>query len=256
MPNAEPEPPPKPAPNYGLALRSKPPEDVVSLRDVPLGWSPNPSILQTGSMNELLTLRDQLYRLAVNGCFVVGVTSAPNAMEDKSCVAAQLASVLAGPGKARVLLMESNFDRPNVHRLMKIDMPFSQGFSEQMRKRMSPASRAPWVLFRCAQNLHVLAEGLVRSPGMLSSVQFGEALAELRGHYDIIVADGPAAASSIDTCAFDDLMDGIVLVGAVGSAPSKLLEEANKWFGQKQLKAVISADASAERRIEFGSKTS
>src|SRR5207253_1867444 len=91
---------PKAAPNYGLALRSKPPEDVLSLRDVPLGWSPHPSILQTGSMNELLTLRDQLYRLAVNGCFVVGLTSGPDAMSDKSCVAAQLASLLAGPGKA------------------------------------------------------------------------------------------------------------------------------------------------------------
>ena len=249
---AHPEPPQ--APKYGLALRTKPPEDVFSLRDVPLGWSPHPSMLQTGSMTELLTLRDQLYRLAVNGCFVVGVTSSSDGVADKSCVAAQLASLLAGPGKARVLLMESDFDHPSVHRLMRIDMPFSQGFSEQMRKRMSPANRAPWVLFRCAPNLHVLAEGLVRSPGLLSSVQFGEALAELRGYYDVIVSDGPIAATSVDTCAFDALMDGIVLVGPVGSSPSKLLEEASKWFAQKQLMAVISADASAERRIDFGSK--
>jgi Mrp family chromosome partitioning ATPase len=248
-------PPPEQTPVYGLALRSKPPEDVFGLRDVPHGWSPDPSMLQSGSMKELLTLRDQLYRLAVNGCFIVGVTSARGATSDKSCVAAQLASVLAAPGKARVLLMEADFDRPAVHRLMHIDVPFSQGFSEQMRRRMTAGSRVPWTLVRCAPNLHVLAEGLVRSPGLLSSVQFGEALSELRAYYDVIVADGPIAGGTVDTCAFDALMDGIVVVGAVGSAPSKLLDEASKWFGRKQLMAVISADASAEQRIEFGSQT-
>ena len=34
-----------------------------------------------------------------------------------------------------------------------------------------------------------------------------------------------------------------------------LLEQARKSFGRKQLMAVISADASAEQRIEFGSQT-
>jgi Mrp family chromosome partitioning ATPase len=131
-------------------------------------------------------------------------------------------------------------------------MPFSQGFSEQMRRRMTPAGKKPWTLFRCAGNLHVLAEGLVRSPGLLSSVQFGDAISELRHYYDVIVADGPIAESTIDTVAFDALMDGIVLVGAVGSSPSKLLDDASKWFAHKQLMAVISADASAEERIEFG----
>jgi Mrp family chromosome partitioning ATPase len=113
----------------------------------------------------------------------------------------------------------------------------------------------PWVLFRCALHLHVLAEGLVRSPGLFSSVQFGEALSELRAHYDVIVADGPIAENTIDTVAFDALMDGIVVVGAVGSAPSKLLENASKWFARKQMMAVISADASAEQRIAFGPQT-
>jgi len=209
-------------------------------------------MLQTGSMQELLTLRDQIYKLAAKGCFVVGITSGPDGRSDKSCVAAQLASVLAGPGKARILLLEANFDQPDVHRLMRIDMPFSHGFSEQMRKRMTLASRPPWVLFRCAPNLHVIGEGLVRSPGLLSSVQFGEALAEFRRYYDVIVADGPIAESTIDTVAFDAMMDGIVLVNAVGSSPEKLLEEAAKYFGRKQMMAVISADASAEQRIEFG----
>src|SRR5262249_8886605 len=130
-----------------------------------------------------------------------------------------------------------------------------QGFSEQMRRRMTGGARTPWVLFRCAPQLHVLAEGLVRTPGLLSSVQFGEALAELRVQYDIIVADGPIAANTVDTVAFDALMDGIVVVGAVGSAPAKLLENASRWFTRKQLMAVISADASAEQRIEFGGQT-
>ena len=94
-------------------------------------------------MEEFRAIREQIYRFAVRGCFVVGVSSSPEAIDGKSRIAARLATVLAEPGRARVLLMEGDFDGPAVHRLMRIEMPLASGFSEQVRRRMKGPKPAP-----------------------------------------------------------------------------------------------------------------
>jgi Mrp family chromosome partitioning ATPase len=210
--------------------------------DVPKGWSPHPTLTQQEASEELTSLRDQLYRLAVHECFVVGVSSGPEMAAYKSGIAGRLAWLLAQPGHARVLLMEGDFDHPVVHRLMRIDMPLASGFSEQMRRRMNGTSEGPWTIVRCAPNLYVLAEGLVRSPGLLPTVHFADSVRELRRAYDLIVIDGPAGGMSVDTRAIDGVVDGVVLAGE-----SDLLDRASSWFSKKQLMAVVSAEQTAPR---------
>jgi hypothetical protein len=216
--------------------RSEPPAASSVVCDVPKGWAPHPTLVQNDASEELAALRDQLYRLAAHECFVVGVSSGPEMAAYKSGIAGRLAWMLAQPGQARVLLMEGDFDHPVVHRLMRIDMPLSSGFSEQMRRRMNGSSPGPWTIVRCAPNLYVLAEGLVRSPGLLPTVHFADSVNELRRAYDLIVIDGPAGGMSVDTRAIDAVADGIVLAG-----DSDLLDRASTWFGKKQLMAVVAA---------------
>jgi Mrp family chromosome partitioning ATPase len=223
-------------------VRREIPDDIVAPRDVLPGWSPDPAVRTTDSLEELRALRDQLYQLALRGSFVVGVSCAPEAASAKSRVAAQLATLLAEPGSARVLLMEADFDRPSVHRLMRVDMPLSSGFSQQMHKRINVRKRTPWTLVRCSPSLDVLGEGLVRSPGLLSSVPFAEAVSELRRYYDLIVADGPIAGASVDTRALDTIADGLVLVVRAGQPLPKMLGQASKWFSKKELMGVVSAN--------------
>jgi len=234
-------------PSTALALtrprasrRSEPPAASSVVCDVPKGWAPHPSLVESETSEELAALRDQLYRLAGRECFVVGVSSGPEMAAYKSGVAARLAWMLAQPGHARVLLMEGDFDHPVVHRLMRIDMPLAAGFSEQMRRRMNGSSSSPWTIVRCAPTLYVLAEGLVRSPGLLPTVHFADSVGELRRAYDLIVIDGPAGGMSVDTRALDSVSDGIVLAGE-----SDLLDRAASWFGKKQLMAVVSAGQTA-----------
>jgi Mrp family chromosome partitioning ATPase len=203
--------------------------------DVPKGWAPHPTLIESDASQELAALRDQLYRLAARECFVVGVSSGPEMAAYKSGVAGRLAWMLAQPGHARVLFMEGDFDHPVVHRLMRIDMPIAAGFSEQMRRRMNGSPPGPWTIVRCAPNLYVLAEGLVRSPGLLPTVHFADSVNELRRAYDLIVIDGPAGGMNVDTRALDSVADGIVLAGEAG-----LLDRASSWFGKKQLMAVVS----------------
>jgi Mrp family chromosome partitioning ATPase len=221
-------------------MRSEPPAASSVVCDVPKGWAPHPSLVESETSEELAALRDQLYRLAGRECFVVGVSSGPEMAAYKSGVAARLAWMLAQPGHARVLLMEGDFDHPVVHRLMRIDMPLAAGFSEQMRRRMNGSSSSPWTIVRCAPTLYVLAEGLVRSPGLLPTVHFADSVGELRRAYDLIVIDGPAGGMSVDTRALDSVSDGIVLAGE-----SDLLDRAASWFGKKQLMAVVSAGQTA-----------
>jgi Mrp family chromosome partitioning ATPase len=222
--------------------RSEPPAASSVVCDVPKGWSPHPTLTQNEVSEELTALRDQLYRLAVHECFVVGVSSGPEMAAYKSGIAGRLAWLLAQPGHARVLLMEGDFDHPVVHRLMRIDMPLASGFSEQMRRRMNGSSQGPWTIVRCAPNLYVLAEGLVRSPGLLPTVHFAESVSELRRAYDLIVIDGPAGGMSVDTRAIDGVADGIVLAGE-----SDLLDRASSWFSKKQLMDVVSEGQPAPR---------
>jgi len=232
------------APSTALAVarphqartRSEPPAASSIVCDVPKGWAPHPTLVENDASEELAALRDQLYRLAGRECFVVGVSSGPEMAAYKSGIAGRLAWMLAQPGHARVLLMEGDFDHPVVHRLMRIDMPIASGFSEQMRRRMNGSPPGPWSIVRCAPNLYVLAEGLVRSPGLLPTVHFADSVNELRRAYDLIVIDGPAGGMSVDTRAFDSVADGIVLAG-----DTELLDRAATWFGKKQLMAVVSA---------------
>jgi WAS/WASL-interacting protein len=238
------------APSTALALarprsphtRSEPPAASSVVCDVPKGWAPHPNLIDIEGSEELSSLRDQLYRLAARESFVVGVSSGPEMAAYKSGVAGRLAWMLAQPGHARILLMEGDFDHPVVHRLMRIDMPIASGFSEQMRRRMNGSPPGPWTIVRCAPNLYVLAEGLVRSPGLLPTVQFADSVNELRRAYDLVVIDGPAGGMSVDTRALDAVADGIVLAGE-----ADLLDRASSWFGKKQLMAVVSAGQAAPR---------
>jgi Mrp family chromosome partitioning ATPase len=247
------DPPARPRSDPPTGPRSDPPEQrpradapdgIISLRDVPPGWSPEPSIVG-GNADELRAIREQLYRFAVRGCYVVGVTGSPDAIEGKSLIAARLATVLAEPGRARVLLMEADFDGPSVHRLMRIEMPLTFGFSEQVRRRMKQAPAAPWSIVRCSANLQVLAEGRVRAPGLLSSVQFMDGLSELRRYYDVIVLDGPAAGS-VDARVLDEISDGLVVVGPNEAAMPEIRKNASQWFSKKGWMATLPAQVSRD----------
>jgi len=213
---------------------------VIALRDVPSGWSPEPSVGALDSVEEFRAIREQIYRFAVRGCFVVGVSSSPEAIDGKSRIAARLATVLAEPGRARVLLMEGDFDGPAVHRLMRIEMPLASGFSEQVRRRMKGSKPAPWAIVRCSPSLQVLAEGRVRAPGLLSSVQFMDGISELRRYYDVIVLDGPTAGS-VDARVLDEICNGLVVVGPNEAAMPELRKKAAQWFSKKGWMATLPA---------------
>lgn len=192
---------------------------------------------------ELMALRDQLLELGSKQCFVVGIAGEFGAGSAKSKIATRLATLLAAANRARVLLLEADFDFPAVHELTGVEMPVPGGFSQQLRARIRNKVKDPWVVVRGAPNLDVLAEGTLRSPGVVFSVEFAEAVSELRRAYDIIVVDAPMSGSGSEHKPIDAVTDGLVAVGRPGGQLSETLERTSRLFAQKALVAAVHAEA-------------
>jgi len=208
---------------------------VTIVRPVASNWSPEASLAPALRR----PICEQLYPLAVEGCFIVLVVGVPEAAEQKSRVAAELALALAESGHPRILLLEGDIQTPQVHRLMKVDMPMSSGFSQQLRDRINGSSERRWTVVSCSKVLHVLAEGMMRSPGLLLSRQFSDGLADLRNYYDFIVIDGPGTSLPVESQALDAVANGIVYV--CGKQASPALARLQAMFREKRLQTVITS---------------
>ncbi|HKU42278.1 MAG TPA: hypothetical protein VJR89_29170 [Polyangiales bacterium] len=227
-----------PLPQRPASVRAYP-DDLLSSYEAQSRWSSDPHIAGSSTRAELRALCDQLYVLAANGCLVIRIASDAGGAASKSQISAQLAWSLAEFGRARVLLLEADFDDPCVHRAMRLDTPPFKGFSQQIHARTTRGERAPWSVARCTPCLAVLAEGRVRTPGLVHTEQFSTALAELRRCYDIIVVDGPAAGSAADTRALDGVSDGVVFAVGPNAGSSDALRRAAATFGDKALLWIV-----------------
>jgi len=206
---------------------------VTMVRPGPANWAPDPS-LKPGLRRPVC---EQLYPLAVEGCFIVLVVGVPEALDQKSRVAAELALALAESGHPRILLLEGDIQSPRVHRLMRVDMPMATGFSQQLRDRINGSIERRWTVVSCDKVLHVLAEGMMRSPGLLLSRKFSDGLADLRTYYDFIVIDGPSTSLAVESQALDAVADGVVYVCGPQGSPS--LAQLQAMFRQKRLQTVV-----------------
>jgi Mrp family chromosome partitioning ATPase len=216
-------------------VSSVPPAEnnVTIVRPTPPNWAPEPTL----NPESRRSVCEQLYPLAVEGCFVVLVVGVPESLEQKSRVAAELAMALAESGHPRILLMEGDMQGPRMHRLMHVDMPMSAGFSQQLRERINGNTERRWTVVSCGKALHVLAEGMMRSPGLLLSRQFSEGLADLRNYYDFIVIDGPSASLPVESQALDAVANGVVYVCGKQGSPS--LASLQSMFSEKRLQTVV-----------------
>ncbi len=217
-------------------VRSEPVENNVAIvRPAPADWRPDPSL----SPQARRSVCEQLYPLAVESSLVLLVVGVPESQEQKSRVAAELALALAEPGHPRILLLEADLQGPRVHRLMNVDMPMGAGFSQQLRARISGNSERRWTVTGCNKTLHVLAEGMMRSPGLLLSQQFSDSLRELRNYYDFIIVDGPTATLQVESQALDAVTDGVVFVCSKAGSPA--LATVQSLFRDKKIKTVVTS---------------
>ncbi len=186
---------------------------------------------------ETLSLRDNAAELSakilsypVDRCLVVGVTGAARTPMTRATTAANLAYKLCRMRGQRVLLLECDFVHPGVCRVMDVVMPMGASASRQMDGGDVHDDPRVHVL-GCLPNLHVLGEGVIRSPGALFSPRASAFMDNLRSTYDIVVVSGPGIEQEPDYSAFVPLVDGLVRVACEASVePVGLPPGAAKLF--------------------------
>ena len=142
---------------------------------------------------------------------VVHVTS-PAAGDGKSTLAANLSVSLAQSGK-RTILVESDFRRPNVHKIMGINNDI--GIVEVLRGR---AELLDAIQDTSVEELSVLPCGrLPRNPSeLLTRPEYESLLELLRAKYDYVVVDSPPVLVVTDACSVAPRTDAVIVCMRLG----------------------------------------
>jgi Mrp family chromosome partitioning ATPase len=196
----------------------------VTPYDVPSGWRPNVQL----EIPEAVALRDAVLQQASVRRLSIVVTGASR--QDRTQMACALAFALAQSG-ARVLLVEADFDRPELHQALALNAPPGAGFSQQLMGRRHDERPRPWAVMRCTPNLYALVESRLRSPGLLASPEFERALQDLRDQHQVLIIHAPLTNSRTELWTLGGLTQGVVVTN--DGQPTTL------QFGDGALRAML-----------------
>jgi Mrp family chromosome partitioning ATPase len=202
----------------------------------------------------LRVIRHRLEQKRAEGMWTFGITS-PRDGEGKSTFATQLALVLSESQRARVLLIEANFQRPSLATILGFKVPDGQGFSAQIVRKMR-GSMEPWCVTALGPALHVLAESTTEPvfPETLHSTHFQNAIGFLSRGYDFLVVDGPTVLGSGDANVVENAIDGMILVCRSQWSRGNDLREAVKQIGDRKTIGVILWDTIADPKTASGAR--
>jgi len=154
------------------------------------------------------SMRTSLEFYSIDEPLQVLVITSSEPEEGKTTVAANLAVTMA-KGENRVMLLDADMRRPNVHKQLGISN--RAGLSDLIRGRMS--FNEVIQVSKDNKNLHVITSGsLPPNPSdLISSQKMASIIEELRSRYDIIVIDTPPSIVS-DAQVLSTKADGVILV--------------------------------------------
>ncbi len=147
---------------------------------------------------------------------------------------------LSESDRARVILVEGNFERPRFAATLGLRLRDGAGLSAQVRQRMN-GREGPWGVSRLSNSLCVLAEPRSGSvyPEALHSNHFEAALGALRRSYDYIVIDGPSILGSGDANVIEALSDGVLMVARAAETRASALSRSIQQIGDRRILGVV-----------------
>jgi capsular exopolysaccharide synthesis family protein len=172
---------------------------------------------------------------------VLVVTSAAGG-EGKSITALNLSLALSASLEGRVLLVDSDLRRPQVHQYLGLKT--TKGFSDLLTETGGDIS--PYI--SKLGKLDVIVGGAlpVNPVGLLASPQARELLARLRKQYRLIVLDSPPIVPIADSHVLAGLADGVVIVVRARQTRRELFRRAIESLGAANVIGVVLND------VEYG----
>jgi Mrp family chromosome partitioning ATPase len=191
----------------------------------------------------LRLVRHRLELLHGDGKRTFAVTS-PREGEGKSTFAAQLALVLSESQRAQVALVDANFHKPSLARILGFSVPEGLGLSAQVMRAMR-GKEEPWSMLALGPSFHVLAEAedQPRFPRALHSAVFQDLLALLSEAYDYVIVDGPCVLEGGEANALEPAVDGMIFVTRAGVSKKSELRMALRQLGTRKNVGVVLIDA-------------
>ncbi len=221
------------------AVFDDPEVEVIGADACPDGSCAPPFTVPPPALAALRLLRHRLEQRRGDGSFVVSVMS-PDRAEGKTTLALRLAVTLSEADRARVILVEGNFEHPRLATALGLSLPAEAGFSTQIHERMRGRGVA-WGVVRLGPSLSLLAEpgAVAAHPEAIHATHFEAALAALRRSYEYVVIDGPAVVGSGDANVLEGASDAVLLLVRAGATKGAALSRATQQLGDRRVLGVV-----------------
>lgn len=157
--------------------------------------------------------------------------------EGKTCVAVNLAIILAQMGK-RVVLMDADLRRPRVHRV------FGREIAPGLTNFLAGNSDVPSLIQPALPDKVPTLDLVVSGPippnpvELIDSMEMKSVLEALCRRYDFVVADGPPSLGFADIPLLSREMGGILLVVKCGETPRKIVKQAADFLTRLRAKVL------------------
>jgi Mrp family chromosome partitioning ATPase len=234
-------------PDYPIveAVFDDPEVEVIGADVRPAPGTPLVS-LPPAALGALRILRHRLEQRRGDGSLVLSVLS-PGPSEGKTTLALRLALTLAEADRARVILVEGNFERPRLASALGLRIPPEVAFSRQIQDRREGRGVA-WGVVRLSPSLSLLAESgeVAAQAEAVHSTYFEAALAALRRSHEYVVIDGPSVVGSGDANVLEGASDGVLLLVRVGVTKGESLSRATQQLGERRVLGVVLNDVGRE----------
>ena len=188
-------------------------------------------------------LRTNLYSLSPQAPFKTIVLTSTQSQEGKTVTSCNLAYTLSLDPEKKILLLDSDFRKPSIHKLLGI--PRKPGFTDVLSGK---ASLKDFTEKPTLGNLHAIPSGtLISSPSeFLSSAKMKDMIRKLKAEFDCIIFDTPPIINVTDSAILGSMCDCVILVVRAGVTPKNMVEEAFTMLkhAQAKPKACILTDTS------------
>ena len=156
--------------------------------------------------------------------------------EGKSVTAANLAVVLAQTANKSTVLIDADFRRPNVHRLLGLaQVP---GLSDHLVGRATVEQVVHLTPF-LGLSVVTAGTGEGHPAELLASPEFGAFIAFCKSRYDYVLVDTPPVQPISDVGFLVEYVDGVLLVVRSGRTGKELVKKAAASFPEGKLVGTI-----------------